>query len=94
MIFSNSRGSVSRPFVLTMSWKSVPFGAGSAPSLPAATCTFCAVTAAITSPGISPRENILSGSSHRRMEYWLAPKTDTLPTPSMRLSTSWICRMA
>ena len=72
----------------------MPGGAGSAPRVPAATCTFCAWTAAITSPGISPREYILSGSSHRRMEYWVAPKICTLPTPSTRLSTSWIWRMA
>ena len=65
-------------------------GAGSAPSVPAATCTFCAVTALITSPAISPRASSLSGLSHRRMEYSLAPKICTLPTPSSRLMTSWI----
>jgi hypothetical protein len=40
---------------------------GSAPTTPAATCTFCSRTAATTSPAVMLRAAIFCGSSHRRM---------------------------
>ncbi len=66
---SNCSGVVSRPWALTVSWnEAAPGGSGGPPTVPAATCTFCSFTAAITSPVVIPRLYICGGFSHSRIE--------------------------
>ncbi|SST10273.1 Uncharacterised protein [Acinetobacter baumannii] len=70
-----------------MTWKAA-VESGAWPTAPAATWTFCSRTAAITSPAVSPRAAIRSGSSHRRMLYSPAPHTTTSLIPGRRSSSS------
>jgi hypothetical protein len=67
MISSNSFGSCSSPLATTLYWYSCPWRAGSAPTNPAAACTFCSRTAAMTSAGVSASEASRSGSTHSRI---------------------------
>ena len=90
----NCSSDASRPCALTESWKVVSEGAGGAPSVPAATCTFCSRMARTTSVAVSCRAASLSGSSQTRMLYSPAPKICTLPTPGIRASSSFTCRCA
>ena len=83
----NCASSVSRPSVFTVTWKAA-LELGAWPTEPAATCTFCSRTAAITSPAVSPRAAIRPGSSHSRMLYSPAPHTSTSLMPEMRDSSS------
>ncbi len=63
------------------------FTAGSAPSWPAETWAFCALSALAKSDGISPNFSILAGSIQMRIAYEV-PKTLMSPTPSRRPITS------
>ncbi len=65
-------------------------GAGVPPSWPPEICTFCASRASVTSTGMSEKLFSLFGSSQIRIAYWV-PNTVMLPTPSSRLTGSWMC---
>jgi hypothetical protein len=67
-------------------------GRGGAPSTPAATCTFCSRMARMTSVVVSCLDARRSGSSQTRMLYSPAPKIWALPTPGMRVSSSFTRR--
>ena len=68
-ISPNCAGSVSRPSAVIVYWKAdLPLGIGGAPTVPAATCTFCSLTAPITTPAVMLWTASLSGSSQRRIE--------------------------
>jgi hypothetical protein len=67
MTFSNCSTSLSRPSVETLYWYAWPAGAGGCPMAPAATCTFCCLSAPITSMVVRSRDLSCSGSSHTRM---------------------------
>ncbi len=63
-------------------------GLGDWPSVPPATCRFCARSADITSSAVMPRSAMRSGSSQTRIEYSREPKSVTSPTPGIRASSS------
>ena len=63
----NCSGSVRRPRVLIVSWKTWPVGTGGWPIWPAATWTFCCSMAVATSAAVRLRNDILPGSSQTRM---------------------------
>ena len=88
MMRSNWCGSLSRPMARTLSWYGCPGGAGSCPTCPAATCTFCSRRARTTSLAVSLRAARRTGSSHSRIEYLRSPKMRTSATPLTRLSAS------
>lgn len=67
MMAPNSSGVVRRPFVVTVSSRSVEAGAGGRPMAPAATWTFWARIAATTSVTVRPRALSWPGSSQMRM---------------------------
>ena len=67
MTSANSASLLSRPCVLTASWKSVWPGEGGAPTTPAATCAFCSRSAFTTSAEVRLRAASLPGSSQMRI---------------------------
>ena len=73
MIAPNCSGVDRRPWLVMVSSKPEPVGAGGWPSEPAATWMFCSRIAATTSDGASERAAMRSGSSHTRMAYSPAP---------------------
>ena len=85
---SNWFTSVSRPAARTLSWYIWSTEDGSAPTAPAATCTFCSRSALVTSPAVSPRPASLFGSSHSRIANRRSPKMMTSATPGTRFSAS------
>ena len=65
--WANASASGSRPSVVTGTCSSTGPAAGSWPSWPAATCTFCSRSARTTSPALRPRLASASGSSQTRI---------------------------
>ena len=68
MICLNCSTSSSRPRVLRVYWNACPGRAGSCPSWPAATCTFCSRIASTTSGTVRLFAASRSGSSQARIE--------------------------
>ncbi len=81
-------GSVSRPSVVRVNWKTGSAAMGWAPSRPMAACTFCDRIAAITSAGVRPRLVSRSVSSSTRMAKSRGPNITASPTPGTRFSRS------
>ncbi len=84
MMFANCVVFCRRPVARTpYSYGWLPF-VGGAPIDPAATCTFCAVSAVTTSPAVSPLSARRLGSIQSRIAYLRSPKTKTCETPETR----------
>ena len=64
----NSFGVMRRPFAVSVYTFAPCAGMGEAPTEPTLACTFCFVTAAITSSEFSPWAAMRSGSIHTRIE--------------------------
>ena len=56
MMSANCSGSMRRPRVVMVYWKSMPLAAGGWPTWPAATCTFCSRSDLTTSPAVNSRD--------------------------------------
>ena len=85
IIFSKSSTLLKRPFAVKDNVIKLVFGEGADPIEPTEACTFCVLTALMTSFEFNFKAVNFSGLSQMRMAYW-GPKIVTSPTPLTRAS--------